>query len=178
MELTRRETLEKLLSAYSHYYDITREVPVGGRVFPAFAAFHLRDESYLLSRRHVLSAVEQHEYVYFYLTERLTAAELEELIALTREDGLQKIHPHKEHMASYVTLSLLAEWVDPEAQELLRRTRFRKNFRFSFHGWMEYRIAAMEAGTGRFFSNPAGRATRKTLEANLGNMKKAGGKIK
>lgn len=168
MDLTLQEALEKLLRAYSRYYDITREAAVGGEVFPAFAAFHLRDENYLLSRRHVLNAVENHEYVYFYLAQRLDAAKLSHLIELTKADGLGMIHPHKEHMSTRVTLVILAHTIEPEAQRLIRKTRFRKDFLFSFHGWMEYCLAAMETGTGQFFSNPAGRQTRKTLETNFG----------
>ena len=77
MELTKQERLEKLLNAYSHHYDIEREVAVDGELFPAMAIYYLRDENYLINKKHVLSAVENHEYVYFYLTEHLDAATLQ-----------------------------------------------------------------------------------------------------
>ena len=80
MEMTQQERLEKLLNAYSHHYDIARDVTVEGGTFPATAFFFLRDENYLISKKHVLSAVENHEYVYFYLTENLTAEELQKQI--------------------------------------------------------------------------------------------------
>ena len=57
--------LEKLLNAYSHQYDIDREVTAEGQVFPATATFYLRDENYLISKKHVLSAVENYDYTYF-----------------------------------------------------------------------------------------------------------------
>ena len=43
MEMTRQERLEKLLNAYSHHYDIARDVTVEGGNFPATAFFFLRD---------------------------------------------------------------------------------------------------------------------------------------
>jgi S-adenosylmethionine/arginine decarboxylase-like enzyme len=66
-----------------------------------------------------------------------------------------------------VTLVILADTIDPEAQALINMTRFRKNFRLALHGWMEYHIAAMECSTSSFLSNPAGKKARKTLELNF-----------
>lgn len=115
--------------------------------------------------------MEQHEYVYFFLAGRLDEAALREQIALSQRAGLARVRPHKEHMCSYVTLVILADTIDPQAAALLTKTRLRKNYRFTLYGWMEYRIAAMECSTGRFYSNPAGREARKTLENNFGDPK-------
>ena len=168
MAMTLQERLEKLLDAYSYYFDIEREVSVEGGSFPATAFYHFREENYVATKAHVIYATEQHEYVYFYVTGHLDAATLQRQIDLSREAGLQAITPHGEHMFSYVTLVILADTIDPEAKKLLKRTRFRKNFRLALHGWMEYHIAAMECSTQSFLSNPAGKEARKTLERNFG----------
>ena len=167
MEMTMQERLNKLLNAYSHHYDIARDVTVEGGRFPATAFFYLRDENYLISKKHVLSAVENYEYVYFYLTEHLTAEDLQKQIEVSRNAGMSHIKPHKEHMSSLVTLVVLADTIDPEAKTLIKKTRFRKNYRLALHGWMEYQIAAMEISTNSFLSNPAGRNAKKTLEQNF-----------
>lgn len=172
MEMTRQERLEKILNAYSYHYDIARDVAVDGGAFPATAFYYLRDENYLVSRKHVLNAVENHEYVYFYLTEHLSAGDLQAQIDLSRNAGLKNIEPSKEHMSSLVTLVILADTIDPEAKALIKKTRFRKNFRLALHGWMEYHIAAMEISTQSFLSNPAGKGARKLLEANFAPGKK------
>ena len=172
MDISHEEHLKKLLDAYSHHYDIERDVTVEGGSFPAMAIYYLRDENYLISKKHVLSAVENHEYVYFYLTEHLDAKTLQEQIDVTREDGLGRIRPHKEHMSSMVTLVILADTIDEEAKKLIKKTRFHKNYRLALHGWMEYQIAAMEISTTSFLSNPAGKGARKNLELNFGSGKK------
>lgn len=172
MEMTMQERLNKLLNAYSHHYDIARDVTVEGGRFPATAFFYLRDENYLISKKHVLSAVENYEYVYFYLTEHLTAEDLQKQIEVSRNAGMSHIKPHKEHMSSLVTLVVLADTIDPEAKTLIKKTRFRKNYRLALHGWMEYQIAAMEISTTGFLSNPAGKGARKNLELNFGSGKK------
>ena len=167
MELTLQETLEKLLSAYSHLYDIDRSVQVEDITYPATATYYLRDENYLISKQHVLSAVEQHEYVYFHLTDHLSADDLQSQMDLSKRVGLSRVKPHKDHMCSFVTLVVLANTIDPEAVKLMKKTRFRKNYRMCFHGWMEYHVAAMEVSTNRFFSNPAGAGAKKILEQNF-----------
>ena len=167
MERTPQECFEKLLNAYSHNYDLTMDVEEEGIRFPALAHYFLRDEHYLVRRDKQFYATEQHDYTYFHVTDHLDAAGARELLDLTLKAGLARIKPHKEHMSSFVTLVVLAETIDPEAQRLLKKTRFHKNYRLALHGWMEYHIAAMECSTWSFLSNPAGRGARKTLEANF-----------
>ena len=168
MERTPQECFEKLMNAYSHNYDLTRDVEAeGGGSFPAMAHYFLRDEHYLVRRDKQFYATEQHDYTYFYVADRLDAAEAKALLDRTLKTGLAAIHPHKEHMSSFVTLVVLAETIDPEAKKILKKTRFHKNYRLALHGWMEYHIAAMECSTWSFLSNPAGRGARKTLEANF-----------
>ena len=172
MEMTKQERLDKLLNAYSHHYDIERDVTVDGTYYPAAANFFLRDENYLISKKHVLSAVENFEYVYFHLCDNLTAEELKKHIEITRKAGLARVKPHKEHMSSFVTLVVLADTIEPEAKKLIKKTRFSKYFRLALHGWMEYHIAAMEISTNSFLSNPTGRGARKILEGNFAPKKK------
>lgn len=167
METALQERLKKLLDAYSHQYDISLDVEAEGVIWPATATYYLRDENYLISKQHVLSAVEQHEYLYFYLTDHLTAADLESRIGLSKRAGLGRVRPHKDHMFSNVGLVVLANTIDPEARKLIKKTRFRKNYRLSLYGWTEYQLAAMEVSTNCFYSNPAGLGARKILEQNF-----------
>ena len=172
MNIDMQQKLEKLLSAYSHQYDIARDVVVEGGSFPATATFFLRDENYLISKKHVLSAVENYDYTYFYVTDHLDAETLRQQIDLTMKVGSARVKPHREHMSSFVSLVVLADTIDEEAKKLIKKTRFQKYFRLALHGWMEYHIAAMECSTNSFLSNPAGKGAKKTLEQNL----RSGGK--
>ena len=167
METALQEQLNKLLDAYSHSYDIDRDVEENGQRWIATATYYLRDENYLISKQHVLSAVEQHEYLYFYLTDHLSAAGLEKQITLSKESGLSKVKPHKDHMFSNVGLVILANTIDPEAQKIIKKTRFRKNYRLSLWGWTEYQLAAMEVSANCFYANPAGAGARNIMEQNF-----------
>lgn len=168
MEMTPQACFDKLMNAYSHNYDISRDVPLeGSGTCPAMAHYYLRDEHYLVRRDKQFYATEQHDYTYFYVTDRLDAAQAKDLADRVLKTGLSQIRPHKEHMSSFVTLVVLADVIEEEAKKVLKKTRFHKNFRLALHGWMEYHIAAMECSTVSFLSNPAGRGARRTLEANF-----------
>ena len=170
-----QKKLDKLLNAYSHQYIVERDVTVEGGSFPATATFFLRDENYLISKKHVLSAVENYDYTYFYVTDHLDADTLRQQIDLTMKVGSARVKPHREHMSSFVTLVILADTIDEEAKKLIRKTRFHKYFRLALHGWMEYHITAMECSTNSFLSNPAGKGAKKILEQNLGSRGKSKG---
>ena len=167
MDMTPEQILDKMLKAYSHQYDIAYDVQVEDVVYPAMAIYYLRDENYVISKKSVISAVENHEYVYFLLTEHLDVETLQRHIEVTKADGLGRIKPSREHMSSLVTLVIVADTIDEEAEELIKKTRFHKNYRLALHGWMEYHIAAMEISTNSFLSNPAGKKAKKALEQNF-----------
>lgn len=173
MELSLQARLNKLLDAYSQICDIYQDGQEQCNGFPAAAFYYLRDENYLISKQHVLSAVEQHEYLYFFLTDHLDLPTLQTQIEHSKQAGLANVKPHKDHMFSNVGLVILANTIDPEAQKLIKKTRFRKNYKLSLYGWTEYQLAAMEVSTNCFFSNPAGKGARKIMEQNLAP-KKAG----
>ena len=100
MERTPHECFAKLLNAYSHNYDLTRDVQVEGGSFPAMAHYFLRDEHYLVRRDKQFYATEQHDYTYFYVADRLDAAQAKAQLDLALKAGLAAIKPHKEHMSS------------------------------------------------------------------------------
>lgn len=159
--------LETLLGAYTHYFDIQRHVTAGDVTFAALAQYHSRSGKYVLVKSAKIWSIEMNEYVYFAAVDRLDAALLDTLYKAARDAGLALIKPHSEHMRSYVSLAVIADSIDEEAQRRLRKIRFRKSFWLALHGWMEFRIAAIDLSTGQILSNPAGKDVRVTLERNL-----------
>ena len=169
MEISKQEILAKLMEVYSHRYDIDPDGSVNGAGhYPATATYFLRDENYLLTKKHVLNAVENYDYMYFLIADELDENTLKNEIELSLAEGMKRIKPHKEHMSSFITLVIIADTIAPEAKTLLKRTSRRKYFRLALHGWMEFHIAAFETTTQSFLSNPAGRDAKKTLELNFG----------
>ena len=167
--------LERLLAAHETWFDVQRSYEVAGRVFPGFAEFHEHGEKYVLSRRAKLWEVSSNEYVFFEMTEHLTEDTLARLTAFMKEQVLPAVvKPHPNHMFSNISLVVIADAVDESVERAVRKTRFRKNFRWGLWGWSDLRVAVVDVGAadashgGHVMTNAAGKPLRATLEANLG----------
>ena len=162
----KQAKLERVLLAYTNYYDIERENPEGDGEFIATAQFHSLSEKYVLVKKAKLWSMEQHEYVYFMMGES-DADTVNTLSKKAIDLAMPHIEPNSNHMCSNVTLIMLADSLDDAAREAVKRQRFQKSFRLSLHGWMEFRIAAVDFSAKEIISNKAGKSVRVLLEKNL-----------
>lgn len=163
--MTAQEMLDKLLKAYSVYYDVNRKHPAPP--FAAEAAFRSHTEQYFLVRRARLSEAESNEYVYFALEESLTVPLLRALDGAAWNAGTARVTPHKDHRNSDVTLLILASRVEPDAAALIPKLKHYQSYLFGFRGWSHFRLAAVEADTGKIFCNRQAKTLRGFLKRNL-----------
>lgn len=179
MPLTHEELTNALLRSYEAYYDIDRVDDDSPLV--ATCDFHSTSERYVLVKRAKLWAAETNEYVFLFHVNELTMDSLARCRDLALERGMKKIRPHSEHMYSHITAILLCGTAQPDALELLERYKKSASFKLSLHGWMEYRIAAVDLSTGEVFANRKGKEVKKSLykiidfetKRNLGEEKKS-----
>lgn len=153
---------EALLDRYAAYYDVER-CSEGDLV--ARAEFHSRGEKYLLTRAVNLWSVEDHEYVFFFSGGSLGRKELEHAHGLSIAEGMSRIEPSSEHRSSLITTVLIYDSIDDACVEEIKSLKLHRDFGFMLKGWMDYRIAALEASSGRSASNRAGRDVVRNLEA-------------
>ncbi|MBO5339783.1 MAG: hypothetical protein J6A62_02130 [Oscillospiraceae bacterium] len=161
MSLTYEELTQALLKSYEAYYDIA-QVNDGSPLL-ATCDFHSTSERYVLVKRAKLWAAETNEYVFIFHVPQLTMDSLAQCRELALEQGMAKVHPHPEHMYSYITAILLCDSAQPDALELLERYKKSANFKLSLHGWMEYRIAAVDLSTAEVYANRKGADVKKSL---------------
>lgn len=159
--------LDTLLSAHGAYYDVTRDYEFAGRLFPGYAEFHTHGERYVLSKKAKLWEVDAHEYLFFAVAPFADGAAVADLAAFATREGLAKADPVPDHMTSYLTMVVIADKVAPDVPALVRRTRFRKNFRLGLRGWADLRLAVIDLESGRVYTNGQGKEIKKSLEANL-----------
>ena len=159
----RSETvLEGLKKAYTAYFDI--EEINDGTALKARCDYHMRDSQYVLVKKAELWAAENHEYLYLWDAEELDGAMVEEIFQRTLADGEPRVRPHSQHMYTYLTAVALYDSADPDALAQLKKLKKRREFKLSLHGWMEFRIAAVDLSTGELTVNRAGRALAKDLK--------------
>lgn len=162
MSQLRQAVVEGLKSAYATYYDIT---PVeDGSGLCALCAYHLRDSQYVLFKKAELWAAESHEYLYLWSLDTLDDAALNEIFARVLEDGEGKIRPHLQHMYTYLTAVVLYDSAQPQTLAQLKKLKKRREYKLSLHGWMEFRIAAVDISTGEMTVNRSGKWMEKDLK--------------
>ena len=156
------QVLRGLKKAYAAYYDI--EEIDDGTALKARCDYHMRDSQYVLVKKAELWAAESHEYLYLWDAGHLDADTVEEIFRRTVEDGEPRVKPHSQHMYTYLTAVALCDSAQPEALERLKKLKKRREFKLSLHGWMEFRIAAVDLSNGEITVNRAGKALAKDLK--------------
>jgi len=154
--------VQSLKRSYTAYYDI--EEINDGTALKALCAYHNRDSQYVLVKKAELWAAEEHEYLYLWDVGCLDKAAVEEIFRRTLADGEPRVKPHAQHMCTCLTAVALYESARPDALEQLKKLKKRREFRLSLHGWMEFRIAAVDLSTGEITVNRAGRTLKKDLK--------------
>ena len=156
------QVLEGLKKAYAAYFDI--EEIHDGTTLKARCGYHMRDSQYVLVKKAELWAAETHEYLYLWDAGHLDLDGVEDIFRRTLDDGEPRVKPHAQHMYTYLTAVALYDSADPDALAQLKKLKKRREFKLSLHGWMEFRIAAVDLSTGEITVNRAGRAMGKDLK--------------
>lgn len=157
-----KQVAEGLKRAYAAYYDI-QEID-DGTALKALCSYHMRDSQYVLVKKAELWAAENHEYLYLWDAGELDAGMVEEIFQKALADGEPRIKPHSQHMYTYLTAVALYDSAQPDALEKLKKLKKRREYKLSLHGWMEFRIAAVDVSTVEIATNRAGRALEKDLK--------------
>lgn len=158
-----QEKLDNLLNSYSEYFDVRRDTDSGGEKFAAECDFYSRSERYALVKKANLWAAETYEYAFIAFEEDVDLVRFAQLKSASLKTGLVRVVPHKEHMYTYITLVLVAEHIDEEVFEMVKKTKFRKNYLCTLHGWADYRVIVKELSSGKMYYNNGGSALKKLL---------------
>lgn len=162
MSQLSEKVLNGLKQSYTAYFDV--EDIDDGTALKARCGYHMRDSQYVLVKKAELWAAESHEYLYLWDAGCLDTGLTEEIFRRTLADGEPRVRPHSQHMYTYLTAVLLYESAGPSALERLKKLKKRREFKLSLHGWMEFRIAAVDLSTGEITVNRAGKALAKDLK--------------
>lgn len=167
--LTKQEVFEKLIKTYLSYFTVENDVTINGISYNAIAEFHSRGEKYFMIKKAKLWAAETNEYVYFIICDNLDAETLKKLFSEVINYSLTKIKPHSEHMFSYISMVIITESPQQDVLKETSKLSFRKNFKFSLHGWAEFRLALLDVSENRIITNSSGKEIAKTFKKSLKN---------
>lgn len=156
------EVLENLLKSFSTYYDIDSQTDCAP--FTASAQFHSHTEQYFLVKAAHLSDVDCHEFVYFAVIPQLSLSLLNDLCQTAWERGLSKVNPVPGHKCSDVSLIIIADKIDSDALAAVKKIKLHKSYMFTFRGWSDFRLVAMETSTSVLQANGRGKDLMKLFK--------------
>ena len=159
------QALEKLLPAFRQYYTINNDTPT--QPFVAEAEFRSHNEQYFLVRSAHIADIDSNEFVYFAGVPVLDDGTLMQLVSKAWATGLEKVRPHEGHRNSDITLIILADKIAEQTQTTIKKTKLYKSYKFSFWGWSNFKLAAVELSSQGIYSNRLGKDYRKLLEKNI-----------
>ena len=167
--MSQRQALtEGLKKAYTAYYDVFPG-EAGGEL-AALCAFHQRDSQYVLMKKAELWAAESHEYLYLWSLDTLDDSALDRIFSYVLEDGEGRVRPHAQHMYTYLTAVVLYDSTRPQTLARLKKLKKRREYKLSLHGWMEFRIAAVDVSTAEMTVNRSGKRMEKDLRRLVGRI--------
>ena len=154
------DILQAVLRSFVRYYNL-RENPTPP--FAAEAEFHSHSEQYFLTRAAHIADIDSHEYVFFAEEDNLTPECLEELARKAWDEGLSRVEPGPGHRNSDVTLIIIASTIEETAFRQVSKIKRSKSYRFSLHGWSNFRVLAYEVSSGRVACNRSGKSLKKVI---------------
>ena len=157
--MTSKEALQTLLKSYWRYYNVKEEGVEAP--FDAEAEFLSQDVQYFLVKKAKLGEADSHEYVYFAAVEHLTLALAQELDETAWSRGMARVTPGPNHRNSDVHLVVLADRMDEDAAQFLKKLRRYESYHHTFWGWSHYRVIALETSTGKLTCNRMGQILTK-----------------
>lgn len=177
----RREVVERLLYGYERFYTITRfdqpredaseklceakEIVApflkDGAKLVSICEYYEAAKKYFLFKTNSLWETEQEEFILLFSVPKLTKSVLHECLDFAYHAGRDMAHIGPGHMYTFVTPVFVCDEMDEEARKEIEGYRYFESFCFSFHGWLEFHVAAICGD--KFYFNRAGRSMEKEL---------------
>ena len=163
------QVIDTILPSFEQYYTVKKEIEAP---FCAYAEFRSHNEQYFLVRSAHIADIDSNEFVYFAKSPCLSKEELESLSTLAWQKGLQEVKPYNGHKNSDITLIIIADKCDPASfegspQKTVRKIKYYKSYKFSLHGWSNFKLAVVDLSCQDIYFNRFGKDYRKLLEKNI-----------
>lgn len=156
MRIEREKFLNTLADSFSAYYDLhmaegEQELPLSFR-----ADYFSRAERYWLTKNIPIWGNETNEFAYVFSAPSFDQALAARCIDYALDDGLPMVKPHKEHQYTNIKVILLADSVEQDVAQYVKKRSFSKSYKFSLHGFSTLKSAIVDLGSQKTVTNSAG----------------------
>ncbi|MBP5750141.1 MAG: hypothetical protein J6X24_05090 [Firmicutes bacterium] len=158
MAIPHSTFVEILKDSYSAYYSIHKNLGDLGTDLPlAFRAdYAARDERYWLTKSVKMWGNEKNEYCYVFEADSFTPELAEACMDWAWKDGIPRVRPHSEHQCTNVKVVFIADSVDGETANTVRKKSQTKNYKFGLHGYSNLLTGITDLGTEKTVTNREG----------------------
>ena len=157
MSIRREDFIEILKDSYSAYYSILPDEPAGDLPLSFRAVYGARDEQYFFVKSANIWGNEKNEHAYVFSAPTFDAKLAERCMDWAIQDMLPKVKPHKEHQYTNVKVVFVADSLDEETKQAVKKKHFSKSYGpLSVHGYTELLAAAVDLSESKSYTNRAG----------------------
>ena len=162
--MNNKELLNKFLTMYRESFDVMENFRIEDTYYDAYGFCNITNAKYVLVKKAELWRALCYEHIFFQCVDFLETSDVETFAQQVKnyiEPNLvrkgDKTMP-KDHMYSYVTCVFLCEnGVMPDAEKLLKKTKFFKDYMLSIRGYCELRLVAVDLAKNKVIGNVAAR---------------------
>lgn len=158
-------TDEKLKAALCGCFDLWEDHELFGMTFTLYGRHIRRTARYFASKKVEVYAYRNVEHLFYSkLDEPVSDVLLGRLKQYTEVNSKALVAPDNEHMSSIMTFILESASIEKTAEESVRKFKYRKNFLFSLHGWVDVKLIVLVEGGSRVLENGLAKGDAQRLQ--------------
>lgn len=160
--MNSNELIGNIQNKLSKYFDIEETYTYKNIDFNTFAKSYVRNEKYIASKKAVIYAFENNEFIFVKSYANLDEKKLLQFQSTLINATEDFVNPHSEHMSSIITgIIVLESSLNKELEKEIEKFKFNKNFAFGLKGWVYIRLLVIDLSKGEMITNKRGREVRK-----------------
>ncbi len=152
--MTYESYLENVSEKLKYNFDFIDIPEFDGIKFSLAAKSNIRNERFVATKGTIIYAYENNEYCFIRIIDDITSEGLDETFNVLKKAMDDFVVPNDEHMSTVFTgIMLTMGNVDADLEDIIRKFKYQKSYKFGFHGWTSIRLVVVEITSGKVISS-------------------------
>lgn len=152
--MTYEAYLENIAEKLKYHFDFIPNPEYEDIKFNLSAKSNIRNERYFATKGTVIYAYENNEYCFIRTMDNITLAGIDATFNVLKQAVKDYVVPNDEHMSTVFTGILLTQGnVDADLEDIIRKFKYQKSYKFGLHGWTSIRFVVVEIGSGKVITS-------------------------
>lgn len=171
--MTFTDYIDLINARLQRNFDLQSDIEILGQQIQLFAKSAIHSESYFASKKIKVWRAENHEFCFIKFYEYLDKENINDFQHFLVEAMDYFVKPHSEHMSSIITGVMVVDDIDGSIEENITGFKHKKTYAFSFKGWADVRLLAIDLHSHRVISNRKGKEVEDFYLPNKVDKKKS-----